>query len=86
MYQITRIPPDMMLCTNQEGVMKLMNRGRTTVWRLIQRGTLRGLSVAGNVVVPLADLAALLGVTEKQVYNAAMSYQVPLWQVYKQKG
>ena len=80
---IRRIPPEMVLCVNQEGAMKLLNRGRTTVWRLIQGGTLRGFDVAGNVAIPLADIGKLLNVTERQVYNAAMAYRLPLWQIYR---
>ena len=83
LYTITRIPPDMMLCTNQEGAMKVLNRGRTTIWRLIQGGSLRGFNVTGNVVIPLADIAGLLGVTERQVYNIALAHKLPLWQIYR---
>jgi len=79
-----RLPPGMMLCTNQEGAMQLLNRSRMTVWRLVQQRSLRGFTVAGNLVTPLADIAKLLNLTETQVYNIALTHRLPLWQVYPQ--
>lgn len=82
LYQITRLPPSVMLCMNQEGAMRLLNRGRSTIWRLIQGGTLRGFNVTGNVVIPLEDIAKLISLTETQVYNIALTHKLPLWQIY----
>lgn len=82
LYKLHKLPPGMILCTNQEGAMQLLNRSRMTVWRFVQEGHLRGFNVAGNVVSPLADIANLLGLTETQVYNIAIAHRLPLWQVY----
>jgi hypothetical protein len=84
--QLYRLPPGVVLCTNQDGAMRLLNRSRTTVWRLVQNGTLRGYDVAGNVVTPLADIANMMGVSETQVYNIALTYRLPLWQAYTRGG
>lgn len=79
---IYELPPGVMLCTNQEGAMRLLNRSRMTLWRLVQSGQLRGFSAGGNVITPLADIAKLLNLTEAQVYNIALAHRLPLWQLY----
>jgi len=76
-----RLPPGVILCTNQEGAMALLNRSRMTVWEYVQDGRLRGFRVAGNVVTPLVDIANLLNLTETQVYNIALTHDLPLWQI-----
>ena len=83
LYQITRLPPDMILCVNAEGAMRLMNRAsRTTIWNLVKTGQLRGFNLVGNVAIPLIDIAGLLGLTETQVYNLAITHRLLLWQMY----
>jgi hypothetical protein len=84
-YSIT-LPPGFLLCTNSLGAMRLLNRSRTAVWSYVQQGILRGFNVAGNVVVPLVDIANLMGVSESQVYNAALVYDLPIWQVKVDEG
>jgi hypothetical protein len=79
-YTIT-MPPGFLLCTNALGAMRLLNRGRTTVWSYVQQGLIRGFDIAGNVVIPLVDIANFMGVTETQVYNTALVYNLPIWQV-----
>ena len=85
LYTIT-LPAGFLLCTNSVGAMRLLNRGRTAIWNYVQRGVVRGFNVAGNVVIPLIDIANLLGVSETQVYNAALAYNLPIWQVRVEGG
>jgi hypothetical protein len=66
--------------------MRLLNRSRMTIWRYIQDGSLRGFNVASNVIIPLADIANVMGVTEIEVYNVALTYRLPLWQAYTKGG
>jgi len=81
LYTIT-IPPGMLMCTNGFGAMRLLNRSRVTVWNYVKSGRLRSFAMSANIAVPLKDIAAVLGTTENQVYNAAISYRLPLWQMY----
>ncbi len=77
-----KLPPGMLLCTSAEGVMRLINRSRVTIWRYVKSGQLRGFNVAGNLVIPLADIGGLISLTETQVYNIAIAHRLPLWQLY----
>ena len=86
LYEITPLPQGMILCVNAAGASSLLNRNRSTLWNYIKAGRLRSFSVAGNIAVPLVDIAGMLGVTEKQVYNAAVVYRLILWQVYPEEG
>ena len=81
-----KLPPGMILCTNGEGAMRLLNRGRTTVWSYLKDGRLKGFNVAGNLAIPLRDIAGMLGLTETQVYNIAVTHRLPLWQIYPEGG
>jgi len=83
LYVIQKLPSGMIYCTNQEGAMRLLNRGRTTIWRMIQEGQLRGFKEFGQVIVPLTDIASLLGITEQTAYNVLIAYRLPIWQYYE---
>ena len=82
LYQITPLPPGMLMCVNAAGATRLLNRNRTTVWTYIKASRLRGFNVAGNVVIPIVDIAAMLGTTATQVYNVAVTYRIPMWQIH----
>lgn len=62
--------------------MQLLNRGRTTVWRMIREGRIRGFSGLGAILVPLVDIAAILGLTEGQVYNIAIAHRIAIVQYH----
>lgn len=81
-----RLPPNTLMCANAPGVMRLLNRTRTTVWHYIKTGRLRCFRISGNIAVPLVDIAAMLGRTETQIYNIAIVHRLPLWQVYTEGG
>ncbi len=82
LYQIMPLPPGMLMCVNAAGAMSLLNRKRSSLWNYIRSGRLRSFEIAGNIAIPLVDIAAMLGVTETQVYNAAITYRLLLWQVH----
>jgi len=63
--------------------MRLLNRARTTVWRMVQAGQLRGFKDLGVVLIPLADIAAVLGITERQLYDITVAHRIPLWHYYR---
>lgn len=86
LYEITLLPPGMLLCSNAAGAMRLLNRTRSTIWVYVKSGRLRSFSVSGNIAIPLVDIADILGMTETQVYNAAVAYRLPLWQIYPEGG
>lgn len=81
LYTIT-LPPGMALCTNGIGAMRLLNRGRVTIWNYVNAGRLRSFGMSGQLAIPLADIADILGTTETQVYNLATVHRLPLWHVY----
>ena len=81
-----RLPPNTLMCANAVGVMRLLNRTRSTVWTYIKTGRLRSFSISGNIAVPLVDIAAMLGTTETQIYNIAIAHRLPLWQIYLEGG
>lgn len=83
MYTV-RLPPGMLMCTNQVGAMRLLNRTRVTIWNYVKDGRLRSFYTSGNVAIPLVDIAGMLGTTETQIYNVAMAYRLPLWQIYSE--
>jgi len=85
LYTIT-LPPGMLTCVNAAGAMRLLNRTRVTLWTYIKAGRLRSFSLAGNIVIPLVDIADMLGLTETQVYNVAIACRLPLWQIYPEGG
>ena len=85
LYTIT-LPPGMLLCVNSVGAMRLLNRTRVTIWNYVKNNQLRSFSIAGNIAIPLVDIAAILGATEMQVYNVAVSYRLPIYQVYPEGG
>jgi len=82
LYQITPLPPGMLMCVNAAGGSRLLNRNRSTIWNYVKTGRLRSFSIAGNIAIPLVDIAGVLGVSETQVYNAAVVYRLPLWQIH----
>lgn len=71
------------LCTNGDGAATIMNRSRQTIWRLCQTGGLRSYPLAGNLLIPLADIGRLLGRPEKQILEVARTYGLPIWQAYQ---
>lgn len=85
LYQITSLPPDMLTCVNATGAARLLNRNRQTMWEYARQKRFRSFNVAGNVVIPLMDIAVMLGVTETQAYNIAISYRLPVWQIYTEE-
>ena len=85
LYTVT-LPPGMLICTNQAGAMRLLNRARVTIWNYVKDGRLRSFNVSGNVAIPLVDLAGMLNMTETELYNVAIAYRLPLWQVYSEGG
>ncbi len=85
LYTVT-LPPGMLMGTNAGGAMRLLNRSRGTIWNYVQANRLRSFSVAGNVVIPLVDIADMLNMTETQIYNVAVAYRLPLWQIYSEGG
>lgn len=70
------------MCINAAGATQILNRDRSTIWTYVKAGRLRSFNVAGNAVIPLVDIAGMLGVTETQIYNAAIAYRLPLWQIH----
>jgi len=84
LYEITQVSPEMMLCCSAAGAMRLLNRTRSTIWTYVKAEKLRSFSVGGNVVIPLVDIASMLGTTETQVYNIAVAHRIPLWQIYRE--
>jgi hypothetical protein len=85
LYTIT-LPPGMLTCVNAAGAMRLLNRGRVTIWNYVNANRLRSFSIAGNIAIPLVDIATILGLTETQVYNVAIACRLPLWQIYPEGG
>lgn len=83
LYTVT-LPPGMLMCTNGVGAMRLLNRSRVTVWNYIKNRRLRSFNTSGNVAIPLVDIAGMLGTTETRIYNVAMAYRLPLWQIYSE--
>lgn len=81
LYTIT-LPPGMLTCVNAAGAMRLLNRTRVTLWHYIKAGRLRSFSLAGNIVIPLVDIAAMLDTTENKIYNVSVTYKIPLWQIH----
>lgn len=81
-----RLPPGMILCMSADSVARLINRSRTTVWRYVQAGQLKGFNVAGNIVIPLADVASLMGLTQSQIHDIALTHKFPLWQIFPKGG
>lgn len=82
LYQITPLPQGMLMCVNADGATRIMNRDRSTIWAYTKAKRLRSYNVAGNAVIPLVDIAGMLNVTETQIYNTAVVYRLPLWQIY----
>lgn len=80
------LPPGMLICTNQAGAMRLLNRARVTIWNYVKDDRLRSFTVSGNVAIPLVDIADMLNMTETELYNVAIAYRLPLWQVYSEGG
>lgn len=74
------------MCINAAGATRILNRDRSTIWTYVKASRLRSFNVAGNAVIPLVDIANMLGVTETQIYNAAVVYRLPLWQIYPEGG
>lgn len=85
LYTIT-LPPGMSMCVSAAGAMSLLNRHRSSIWNYVQAGRLRSINVAGNVVIPLLDIAGMLGMTETQIYNVAVAYKLPMWQIHLEGG
>lgn len=85
LYTIT-LPPGMLMCTNQAGARRLLNRTRVTVWNYVRAGRLRSFTIAGNEAIPLVDIGAMLNMTENEMYNVALAYRLPLWQIYPEGG
>ncbi len=81
LYTIS-LPPGMGMCCSAAGAMRLLNRTRVTIWNYVKDGRLKSFSVAGNVVIPLVDIAVMLDMTERQLYNVAVTYRIPLWQIH----
>lgn len=86
LYQITPLPPGMLLCVNSVGAMRLLNRTRVTIWNYIKTGRLKSFSIAGNIAIPLVDIARMLNTTEVELYNVAVAYRLPLWQIHPEGG
>ncbi len=85
LYTVT-LPPGMLICTNQAGAMRLLNRARVTIWNYVKDGRLRSFNVSGNVAIPLVDIAGMLNMTETELYNVAIAYKLPLWQIHLEEG
>ena len=85
LYTVT-LPPGMSMCVSAAGAMRLLNRNRTTIWNYVKAGRLRSFSVAGNAVIPILDIAAMLDMSETQLYNVAVTYRLPMWQIYSEEG
>jgi len=85
LYQITPLPPGMILCVNAAGATVILNRDRSTIWSYVKAGRLRSFNVAGNAVIPIADIAGMLGVTANQIYNVGVGYRLPMWQIYPEE-
>lgn len=83
---IMRLPPGMLMCVNTAGAMRLLNRNRTAIWSYVKANRLRGFNVAGNVVYPLLDISTMLSMSESQLYNVAITYKLPLWQIHLEGG
>lgn len=82
LYTFT-MPPNMVLCTDSQGVAKLVNRHRMTVGNWVRAKKWRSFNIGAAVVIPLVDVANSLGVTETQLYNIALAHKLPLWHVYE---
>jgi len=82
LYTIKRLPPGMTLCTNQDGAMRLLNRSRVTIWRMVNDGRLRGFDYMGQVLIPLVDIAAIMRISPNDVYNALIDDKLPIVQYY----
>ena len=78
------LPPGTLICANCAGVMRLLNRSRSSIHNYVIAGKLRSFKVAGNTAIPLVDVAGMLHITETHMYTIAIIHKLPLMHVYPQ--
>lgn len=70
--------------TNINGASQILNRNPRTVGKYVKDGLIDGdFTFGNNTLIPMADIAKIMGTSESTVVNVAKAKEVPLWKCRK---
>ena len=70
-----------MMCTDTAGASKMIGVSRVTIWTWRETGRLTQIHRGSKILIPLRDIAKIMGVTQKELLSIADSKGANVWQV-----